>query len=84
MPEQLYARDLLLHDITHAAVILGDTTCQHYQVTLDHILCTGVAKLLQATHDNVAGFDAIASPAKHFIEERLTLGQEIRQQRPRR
>ena len=77
MPEQLYARDLLLHDITHAAVILGDTTSQHHQVTLDHILCTGVAKLLQATHDNVAGFDAIASPSKHFIEERLTVGQEI-------
>lgn len=77
MPEQLYARDLLMRDITHAAIILGDTTSQHHQVTLDHILCTGVAKMLEATHDNVAGFDAIAAPAKHFVEERLTVGQEI-------
>ena len=77
MPEQLYARDLLLRDITRAAIILGDTTSQHHQVTLDHILCSGVATLLQATHDNVAGFDAIAAPSKHFIEERLTVGQEI-------
>ena len=77
MPEQLYGRDLLLRDITRAAVVLGDTTSQHHQVTLDHILCTGVAKMLEATHANIAGFNAIPSPAKHFVEERLTVGQEI-------
>ena len=77
MPEQLYARDLLLRDITRAAVVLGDTTSQHHQVTLDHILCSGVARLLEATHKGIAGFSTITSPAKYFLEERLTLGQEI-------
>lgn len=77
MPEQLYARDVLLHNITHAAVVLGDTTSQHHQVTLDHILCDHVATLLQATRGTVAGFTPITSPAPFFVEERLTLGQEI-------
>lgn len=77
MPEQLYGRDLLLRDVSRAAVVLGDTTSQHHQVTLEHVLCTGVAKMLEATHANVAGFNAIPAPAKYFVEERLTLGQEI-------
>lgn len=77
MPEQLYARNLLLRDITRAAVVLGDTTSQHHQVTLEHILCTGVAKLLEATHGNVVAFDSITAPGKYFVEVRLTVGQEI-------
>lgn len=33
MPEQLYARDLLLRGITRAALVLGDTGSQHHQVS---------------------------------------------------
>jgi hypothetical protein len=77
MPEQLYGRDLLLRDISRVALVLGDTTSQHHQVTLDHILCSGVPHLLEATHNNVTGFNAIAAPGKYFVEERLTVGQEI-------
>jgi hypothetical protein len=76
MPEQLYGRDLLLRDIA-VGVVLGDTTSQHHQVTLDDIRCSHVAHLLRATHDNVEGFSPIASPSKSFIEERLTVGQDI-------
>ena len=76
MPEQLYGRDLLLRDIA-VSVVLGDTTSQHHQVTLDDIRCSHVAHLLRATHDNVEGFSPIASPSKSFIEERLTVGQDI-------
>jgi len=79
MPEQLYGRDLLLRDISQVALVLGDTTSQHHQVTLDHVLCSGVPHLLKATHDNVTGFNTIAAPAKFYVEERLTVGQEIDQ-----
>lgn len=77
MPEQLYARDVLLRNIARAAVVLGDTSSQHHQVTLDHMLCDHVATMLQATHGGVAGFSPIPSKAAFFVEERLTLGQEI-------
>jgi hypothetical protein len=77
MPEQLYGRDLLLRDISHAAVVLGDTTSQHHQITLDHLLCSHVVQLFQATHGNVQGFSAIRAPAPYFVEDRATAGQEI-------
>ncbi|AFL90155.1 gluconolactonase [Terriglobus roseus DSM 18391] len=77
MPEQLYARDLLLRDITRSAIVLGDTTSQHHQVTLDHMQCAHVAKLLEATHNNIAAFSPINAPSPHFVEDRLTVGQEI-------
>lgn len=76
MPEQLYGRDLLLRDVG-AGVVLGDTTSQHHEVTLDNIRCSHVGRLLRATHDNVEGFSPIASSSNSFIEERLTLGQDI-------
>jgi hypothetical protein len=77
MPEQLYVRDVLLRNITRTAVVLGDTTSQHHQVTLDHVLCSHVAKMLEATHNNVSGFDGIVAKSSFFIEKRLTVGQEI-------
>lgn len=76
MPEQLYGRDLLLRDVG-VAVVLGDTTSQHHQVTLDNIRCSHVAQLLRATHDNVEGFSPIPGPSSSFVEERLTVGQDI-------
>jgi hypothetical protein len=76
MPEQLYGRDLLFRDVA-IGVVLGDTTSQHHQVTLDDIRCSDVGQLLRATHDNVQGFSPIASPSTLFLEERLTVGQDI-------
>ena len=76
MPEQLYGRDLLLRDVA-VGVVLGDTTSQHHQVTLDDIRCFHVGHLLRATHDNVEAFSPIASPSRSFVEERLTVGQDI-------
>ena len=76
MPEQLYGRDLLLRDVA-VGVVLGDTTSQHHQVTLDDIRCSHVGHLLRATHDNVEGFSPIAGPSDWFLEKRLTLGQDI-------
>ena len=76
MPEQLYGRDLLLRDVK-TGVVLGDTTSQHHEVTLENVRCFRVARLLKATHDNVAGFSPIPSPSNSFVEERLTVGQEI-------
>ncbi|MGI4853519.1 MAG: glycosyl hydrolase family 28-related protein [Janthinobacterium lividum] len=77
MPEQLYARDLLLRHISRAAVVLGDTASQHHQVTLESIRCDHVARLLQATHRGITGFTAIAAPSTLFTEDLLTVGQEI-------
>lgn len=77
MPEQLYGRDLLLRDISRVALVLGDTTSQHHQVTLDHILCSGVPRLLEATHNNITDFNAVSAPGKNFVVEHLTVGQEI-------
>jgi hypothetical protein len=77
MPEQLYARDLLLRNITRSAIVLGDTTSQHHQVTLDHIQCAHVARMLESTHANITGFNAVVAPSTYFVEDRLTLGQEI-------
>lgn len=74
--EQLYGRDLLLRDVA-VGVVLGDTTSQHHQVTLDNIRCSHVGHLLRATHDNVEGFSPIASPSDWFLERRLTVGQDI-------
>lgn len=77
MPEQLYARDLLLRNISRTALVLGDTASQHHQVTLQHILCDHVAKLVDATHSNLSGFTPVAAPSPYFVEEELTAGQEI-------
>lgn len=77
MPEQLYARDLLLRHVSRAAVVLGDTASQHHQVTLESIRCDHVARLLQATHSGIAGFNAIPAPSAFFTEDLLTVGQEI-------
>ena len=76
MPEQLYGRDLLLRDVV-VGVVLGDTTSQHHQVTLDNIRCSHIGHLLRATHNNVKNFSPVASPSNSFVEERLTVGQDI-------
>ncbi len=76
MPEQLYGRNLLLKDVG-VGVVLGDTTSQHHQVTLDDILCFHVGHLLRATRNNIEDFSPIAGPSNSFVEERLSVGQDI-------
>jgi hypothetical protein len=75
-PEQLYGRSLLLRHVA-VGVVLGDTTSQHHQVTLEDVRCSHIDHLLRATHDNVEGFTPIPSSSQFFVEERLTLGQDI-------
>jgi len=75
-PEQLYGRDLLLRNISRAAVVLGDVSQQHHQVTLEEVRCANVAHLLQGG-EGVSGWTTIPAPARFFVERKLTLGQEI-------
>lgn len=76
MPEQLYGRDLLLSNITRTAFVLGDVSQQHHQVTLEQIRCAHVARLLEGG-ETATGWTSIPAPARYFVEQKLTLGQEI-------
>ncbi len=76
MTEQLYARDLVLEDISQSAVVLGDARKAHHQVTLDRIVCKNVPQLVKGQDDSSTMFDVKGS-AKPFIEEHLTVGLEI-------
>lgn len=77
MPEQLYAKDLLLKSISKTAFILGDTTSQHNQVTLDNILCDHVAAFVD---DPVGGLKSAALPRsvdQYYTVANMTAGQQI-------
>ncbi len=76
MPEQLYGRDLLLEDVSRAAVALGDVSSQHHQVTLENVNCARVPQLLQGG-ELAAGWTPIIAPGPYFVEAKLTLGQQI-------
>lgn len=73
MTEQLYGRDLVLEDISKAAVVLGDVEKAHHQVTLDNIACRKVQQLVQSQPGADAKF-AIKGGARPFIEEHLSIG----------
>ncbi|WP_172838145.1 glycosyl hydrolase family 28-related protein [Terriglobus roseus] len=77
MPEQLYAKDLLLKNISGTAFVLGDTTSQHNQVTLDNILCDHVATLVA---DPVGALKSATLPPsgdRYYIVANMTAGQQI-------
>ena len=76
MAEQIYGRDLLLRRISRAAVLVGDVSQQHHQITLEEVRCADVTRLLEGG-DEVSGWTPIPVPSRYFIEQRLTLGQEI-------
>ena len=76
MPEALYGLDLLLRDVSRAAVVLGDVRNQHNEVTLENVQCANVARLLEHG-EAAAGWTPIPAPAPFFTEEALTVGQEI-------
>jgi hypothetical protein len=57
-------------------IVLGDVSQQHHQVTLKDVRCMNVPRLLEGG-EFASGWTPIASPSRYFIEENLTLGQEI-------
>jgi hypothetical protein len=75
-PEQLYGRDLLLRNIFRSAIVLGDVSQQHHQITLEEVRCTDVKRLLEGG-EAASGWTPIVSPSRYFLERKLTLGQEI-------
>ena len=83
MPEQLYGRDLLLRNISRAAVVLGDISQQHHQVTLENIRCADVSHLLEGG-ERAAGWTPIPSPSRYFVEDQADPGAGDREHRTRR
>ncbi|MGH9589908.1 MAG: glycosyl hydrolase family 28-related protein, partial [Terracidiphilus sp.] len=78
--EELYARDLVLEDVTRAAVVLGDAQKPHNEITLDHIVCRGVPQLVETPSGAQPGTPAIfhlKGSSHSFIEEHLTIGEMI-------
>ena len=76
MTEQLYGRDLVLEDISHSAIVLGDARKAHHQVTLDRIVCKNVPQLIQGQDGSSSTF-AVKGSTKPFVEEHLTIGLAI-------
>lgn len=76
MAEQLYGRDLTLQDIGQSALVLGDVHKALHEVTLDHVVCNNVVRLVEGG-EGVRGFTPVPAPAKHYFEEHLTIGLEI-------
>ena len=76
MAEQFYGRDLLLRNIRRAAIVLGDVTRQHHQITLEGVTCANVTRLLEGG-EVATGWTPIPAPSRFFVEQKLTLGQEI-------
>ena len=75
MTEELYGRDLVLEDVTHAAVVLGDAQKAHNEVTLDHVICKNVQQMVlgQPGSATSATFTVKGSP-RPYVEEHLTIG----------
>ena len=76
MTEQLYGHDLVLEDISQAAVVLGDARKAHHQVNLENLVCRNVPQLIKGQDESSSSFDVKGS-IKPFIEEHLTVGLEI-------
>lgn len=76
MAEQFYGRDLIFEDISRAGVVVGNVWAAHSQITLHHIGCNNVAKMLE-NGEGATGYVEIKAPGKFWREEKLTLGLEI-------
>jgi hypothetical protein len=74
--EQLYGRDLSLEDIRQAALVVGDASKAHHQITLEHIICQQVPTFVAASA-SAPGLQAIHAPAARYVEERFAMGLEI-------
>jgi hypothetical protein len=76
MVEQLYGRDLTLEDIRRSALVLGDASKAHHEVTLDHILCRQVPTFVEASA-TVPGMKTLRAPSPRYVEEHLAIGLAI-------
>ncbi|MEO6804183.1 MAG: glycosyl hydrolase family 28-related protein [Granulicella sp.] len=76
MTEELYGRDLVLEDIAKSAVVLGDAQKAHNEVTLDHIVCHNVTRLVMGEPGADTMF-AVKGRSGRYVEEHLTIGVSI-------
>jgi hypothetical protein len=76
MTEELYARDLVLEDISRSAVVLGDTQKPHNEITLDNMVCNNVPQIVQGESASGDKFALKGSPHP-FVEEHLAIGEMI-------
>lgn len=76
MVEQLYGRDLTFEDIRRTALVLGDASKAHHEVTLDHIICRQVPTFVEATA-SVPALRTLRAPAPSYVEEHLAIGLAI-------
>ncbi len=76
MVEQLYGRDLTFEDIRRTALILGDASKAHHEVTLDNIICRQVPVFVEATA-TVPALRTLRAPAPRYVETHLAIGLAI-------
>ncbi|HEV2325664.1 MAG TPA: glycosyl hydrolase family 28-related protein [Terracidiphilus sp.] len=74
--EELYARDLVLQDITRSALVLGDAQKPLNEITLDHIICRKVPELVENQPGTPGTFDLKGS-LNPYVEDHLTIGEMI-------
>ncbi len=78
--EELYARDLVLQDISRSALVLGDAQKALNEITLDDVVCRGVPQLVEGEPGSEPGSDgkfAVKGSSHPFVEEHLTIGEMI-------
>src|SRR4051812_14089445 len=68
--EQLYGRDLRMHNIRDAAFVAGNARTANSAVALGNISCSDVPRFF-------AGDKTIKAPAQHYLMKRFSLGLEI-------
>lgn len=71
--EQLYGRDLQMENISNAAIRVGDVKNFRSEITLEHVVCKQVKKIV----DGAEEFVGKEITAGSFVEERFTLDLEI-------
>lgn len=74
--EELYARDLVLDDISRSAIVLGDALKARDEITLDHIVCNDVPRMVENQPGSTEQF-ALNGRSHPFVEEHLTIGEMI-------
>lgn len=76
MTEELYGRDLVLENIGHSAVVLGDARKAHHEVTLDHVICKNVPQMVRG---EIGSSDTLSvkGRAQPYVEDHLTIGLTI-------
>jgi pectate lyase-like protein/SMP-30/gluconolaconase/LRE-like protein len=76
MVEQLYGRDLTLEDISRTALVLGDASKAHHEVTLENIVCRQVPVFVEAS-TTVPGMRTLRAPGPRYVETHLAIGLAI-------